>query len=328
MVAALTLSNLKKTYGDGQVALKGISMTVEQGDFFALLGKNGAGKSTAIGIISSLVNKSAGLVQVFDADIDVDFARAKSYLGIVPQEINFSVFETADQIVMNQAGYYGIGRKIARQRTDHYLNRLGLSGKKDVPTQSLSGGMKRRLMIARALVNEPSLLILDEPTAGVDIEIRRSMWGYLAEINKKGTTIILTTHYLEEAESLCRNIAIIESGELIENTSTKTLLAQLQQETYVLDLIDPIDKLPDRLARSDAQSWTLKNDMTLEVVVPKSLGINPFFETLTNNHIRVQSMRNKTNRLEQLFLEMTDHASKSNGIKSSGIKSNGRGNNA
>ncbi len=323
MVAALTLSNLKKTYGDGQVALKGISMTVEQGDFFALLGKNGAGKSTAIGIISSLVNKSAGSVQVFDADIDVDFARAKSYIGIVPQEINCSVFETADQIVMNQAGYYGIGRKIARQRTDHYLSQLGLSEKKDVPTKSLSGGMKRRLMIARALVNEPKLLILDEPTAGVDIETRRSMWDYLVEINKKGTTIILTTHYLEEAESLCRNIAIIESGELIENTSTKTLLAQLKQETYVLDLADPIDKLPDRLARSDAQSWTLKNDMTLEVVVPKSLGINSFFETLTNNNIRVQSMRNKTNRLEQLFLEMTDHVSKSNGIKP-----NDRGNNA
>ncbi|WP_423905772.1 ABC transporter ATP-binding protein [Candidatus Spongiihabitans sp.] len=323
MVAALTLSNLKKTYDDGHVALNGIDMTVEQGDFFALLGKNGAGKSTTIGIISSLVNKSAGSVQVFDADIDVDFAKAKSYIGIVPQEINFSVFETADQIVMNQAGYYGICRKIARQRADHYLNQLGLSGKKDVPTKSLSGGMKRRLMIDRALVNEPKLLILDEPTAGVDIEIRRSMWDYLAEINEKGTTIILTTHYLEEAESLCRNIAIIESGELIENTSTKTLLAQLKQETYVLDLIDPLDKLPDRLARSDAQIWTLKNDMTLEVVVPKSLGINPFFETLTNNNIRVQSMRNKTNRLEQLFLEMTDHASKSNGIKS-----NGRGNNA
>ena len=324
MVAALTLSNLKKTYGNGQVALKGISMTVEQGDFFALLGKNGAGKSTAIGIISSLVNKSAGSVQVFDADIDVDFAKAKSYIGIVPQEINFSVFETADQIVMNQAGYYGIGRKIARQRTDHYLHQLGLSGKKEVPTKSLSGGMKRRLMIARALVNEPRLLILDEPTAGVDIEIRRSMWDYLAEINEKGTTIILTTHYLEEAESLCRNIAIIESGELIENTSTKNLLAQLKQETYVLDLIDPLDQLPDRLARSDAHSWTLKNDMTLEVVVPKSQGINPFFETLTDNNIRVQSMRNKTNRLEQLFLEMTGHASKSNGIKSNDRSNNDR----
>lgn len=318
MTAALTLSNLKKTYGDGQVALKGISMSVEQGDFFALLGKNGAGKSTAIGIISSLVNKTTGSVQIFDVDTDIDFAKAKSYLGIVPQEINFSVFETADQIVMNQAGYYGIGRKVARQRTDHYLNQLGLSEKKEVPTKSLSGGMKRRLMIARALVNEPKLLILDEPTAGVDVEIRRSMWDYLEQINKQGTTIILTTHYLEEAESLCRNIAIIESGELIENTSTKNLLAQLKQETYILDLIDPIEKLPDQLARADAQSWRLRNDMTLEVVVPKSVGINSFFETLTNHNIRVQSMRNKTNRLEQLFMEMTDHTSKSNGIKPNG----------
>ncbi len=305
MTAALTLSNLKKTYDNGHVALSGIDLHVAQGDFFALLGKNGAGKSTIIGIISSLINKSAGSVQVFDADIDVDFAKAKSYIGIVPQEINFSIFETASQIVINQAGYYGIGRKIAKQRTEHYLDQLDLTAKKDVPTKSLSGGMKRRLMIARALVNEPKLLILDEPTAGVDVEIRRSMWEYLVEINAQGTTIILTTHYLEEAEILCRNIAIIEGGVLIENTSTKSLLSQLQQETYILDLIEPIDKLPDSLLQSDAQSWTLKTDMTLEVIVPKSLGINPFFETLTNNNIRVQSMRNKTNRLEQLFLEMT-----------------------
>lgn len=328
MVAALTLSKLKKTYDNGHVALKGISATVEQGDFFALLGKNGAGKSTAIGIISSLVNKSSGSVQVFDADIDVDFAKAKSYLGIVPQEINFSVFETAEQIIMNQAGYYGISRKIAQQRTEQYLNQLRLSEIKDVPTNALSGGMKRRLMIARALVNQPKLLILDEPTAGVDIEIRRSMWDYLTEINEQGTTIILTTHYLEEAEKLCRNIAIIENGELIENTSTKTLLAQLKQETYVLDLFDPIDKLPESLAHAEAQNWTLKNDMTVEVVVPKSMSINPFFAALTNNNIRVQSMRNKTNRLEQLFLEMTDHAAQTNDIKPNDTKSNGKGNQA
>ena len=306
MVAALTLSNLKKTYDNGHVALNGVSLTVEQGDFFALLGKNGAGKSTVIGIISSLVNKSSGLVQVFDADIDIDFAQAKSYIGIVPQEINLSIFETASQIVMNQAGYYGIGRKTAMQRTNHYLEQLGLSEKKHLPTRALSGGMKRRLMIARALVNQPKLLILDEPTAGVDVEIRRSMWNYLAEINAQGTTIILTTHYLEEAESLCRNIAIIENGVLIENTSTKNLISQLQQETYILDLINPIDKLPAQLTLPDAQRWDLKNDMTLEVVVPKSLGLSPLFETLTNNNISVQSMRNKSNRLEQLFMEMTD----------------------
>ncbi len=317
MVAALTLSNLKKTYDNGHVALNGISLTVEQGDFFALLGKNGAGKSTAIGIISSLVNKSAGSVRVFDADIDVDFAKAKSYIGIVPQEINFSVFETASQIVMNQAGYYGIGRKIAKERTAHYLRQLDLTEKEHVPTKSLSGGMKRRLMIARALVNQPKLLILDEPTAGVDVEIRRSMWDYLATINEQGTTIILTTHYLEEAESLCRNIAIIENGELVENTSTRNLISQLRRETYILDLIDPIDKLPDELALSDTQSWILKNNATLEVIVPKSLGINPFFEILIKHNIRVQSMRNKTNRLEQLFLEMTTPQPKPAALKPS-----------
>lgn len=305
MVAALTISNLKKTYDNGYVALNGINLTVEKGDFFALLGKNGAGKSTAIGIISSLVNKSDGTVQVFDADIDVDFPKAKSYIGIVPQELNLSIFETPAQIVENQAGYYGISRKIAKERTDRYLNKLGLYEKKDSSSRELSGGMKRRLMIARALVNEPQLLILDEPTAGVDIEIRRSMWDFLMEINDSGTTIILTTHYLEEAESLCRNIAIIEKGELVENTSTKNLLSQLQQETYVLDLVDAMDALPGQLTQSSNQSWVLKNNMTLEVTVPKSIGINSFFGLLNENNIVVQSMRNKTNRLEQLFLEMT-----------------------
>lgn len=312
MVAALTISDLNKTYNDGHVALKGINLTVEQGDFFALLGRNGAGKSTAIGIISSLVNKSSGSVQIFDADIDVDFAKAKSYIGIVPQEINFSIFETPHQIVTNQAGYYGIDRHVAQQRADYYLGQLGLSDKQHSPTKTLSGGMKRRLMIARALVNQPRLLILDEPTAGVDIEIRRSMWSYLSKINQEGTTIILTTHYLEEAESLCRNIAIIEGGELIENTSTNALLAQLQQQTYVLDLSQPINKLPDQLTRLETQSWALKNDVTLEVVVPKSQGINALFEVLSDNNIQVLSMRNKTNRLEQLFLEMTGDAAESN----------------
>ena len=224
MTVALSISNLQKTYGNGLVALKGIDLAVEQGDFFALLGRNGAGKSTVIGIISSLVNKSGGSVRVFDADIDRDFAQAKSYLGVVPQEFNFSVFETPRQIVCNQAGYYGIGRKLAAQRAEHYLNQLGLWEKRDERSQSLSGGMKRRLMIARALMHQPRLLILDEPTAGVDIEIRRSMWDYLTRINECGTTIILTTHYLEEAESLCRNVAIIDRGELVENTSTQALL--------------------------------------------------------------------------------------------------------
>ncbi len=306
MTAALAISNLRKFYDNGHEALKGIDLQVETGDFFALLGRNGAGKSTAIGIISSLINKTSGIVRVFDADIDEDFARAKSYLGIVPQEMNFSVFETPLQIVMNQAGYYGIPRKEARQQANKYLDRLGLADKKQVSSRALSGGMKRRLMIARALVNEPKLLILDEPTAGVDIDIRRTMWEFLRDINERGTTIILTTHYLEEAESLCRNIAIIENGELVENTSTKKLLSQLQQETYVLDLAEPLEILPENLSLAPDQYWNLINNMTVEVSVPKTLGINLIFDVLTKHHIQVQSMRNKTNRLEQLFLEITN----------------------
>ena len=306
MVAALSISGLKKTYANGHVALKGIDLEVEEGDFFALLGKNGAGKSTAIGIVSSLVNKTAGKVEIFGVDIDQDFPRAKSFVGIVPQEMNFSVFESPEQIVMQQAGYYGIPRSKARQRANHYLDRLGLSDKKNEQARLLSGGMKRRLMIARALVNEPRLLILDEPTAGVDIEIRRSMWEFLTEINDRGTTIILTTHYLEEAESLCRDVAIIDAGEVIENTSTKELIAQLQQETYVLDLSTPLGALPEELGESCGGSWHLRNEMTLEVVVPKTQGISGVFEALSKHGIAVQSMRNKTNRLEQLFLEMTN----------------------
>jgi ABC-2 type transport system ATP-binding protein len=305
MIPALSISNLKKVYDNGHVALKGIDLTVEQGDFFALLGKNGAGKSTTIGIISSLVNKSSGTVKVFDVDIDEDFPLAKSHIGIVPQEFNFSVFETPEQVVMNQAGYYGIPKKLARERARYYLQQLGIYDKKDEVSRLLSGGMKRRLMIARALVNQPRLLILDEPTAGVDIEIRRSMWDFLTRINEDGTTIILTTHYLEEAESLCRTIAIIEKGELVENTSTKNLLSKLQQETYVLDLVEPVDSLPEELQLSKRHHWNLKNSMTLEVTVPKSQGINSFFEQLSRYRIGVQSMRNKSNRLEQLFLEIT-----------------------
>ena len=302
MTAALTISNLQKTYGNGLAALKGIDLTVEQGDFFALLGRNGAGKSTAIGIISSLVNKSAGSVRIFDADIDNNFALAKSYLGVVPQEFNFSVFETPKQIVCNQAGYYGIGRKLAAERAEQYLGQLGIWQKRDEIARNLSGGMKRRLMIARALVHEPRLLILDEPTAGVDIEIRRSMWDYLTRINDNGTTIILTTHYLEEAESLCRNVAIIEKGELVESTSTRELLKKLQNETYVLDLAEPLEKSSENWP----SGWTLKNPATLEVDVPKSAGVNLMFAQLDQHNIKVLSMRNKTNRLERLFLDLVD----------------------
>ena len=305
MIKALSISNLRKIYDNGHIALNGINLSVDQGDFFGLIGKNGAGKSTTIGIISSLVNKTSGSVRVFDIDIDEDFNLAKSRIGIVPQEINFNIFETPRQIVMNQAGYYGIRRKPARQRAQYYLEMLGLGDKMDSTARELSGGMKRRLMIARALVNEPSLLILDEPTAGVDIEIRRLMWEFLAEINENGTTIILTTHYLEEAESLCRNIAIIERGELMENTDTKTLLSQLRQDTYVLDLASPMTRLPDQLTDSVDQNWKLRNTMTLEVMVSKTQGMNAVFDLLSKHQIRVESMRNKTNRLEQLFMEIT-----------------------
>jgi ABC-2 type transport system ATP-binding protein len=310
---ALSITNLKKTYSNGYVALNGINLDVKEGDFFALLGKNGAGKSTTIGIISSLVNKTSGSVKVFDVDTDDNFPLAKSYIGIVPQEFNFSVFESPQEVVMHQAGYYGIPRKLARERADHYLDALGLTDKRSEPTRLLSGGMKRRLMIARALVNEPRLLILDEPTAGVDIEIRRSMWDFLTRINDQGTTIILTTHYLEEAESLCRNIAIIDKGELVQNTSTKALLSQLQQETYVLDLNKPLDSLPPALTNSSTHIWTIRNRLTLEVMVPRNEGINSFFESLSRENIRVHSMRNKSNRLEQLFMELTTTDSDTNG---------------
>ena len=305
MTKALSISNLRKTYDNGHVALNGINLSVDQGDFFGLIGKNGAGKSTTIGIISSLINKTSGSVRIFDVDIDEDFDLAKSRIGIVPQEINFNIFETPLQIVMNQAGYHGIRRKPASRRAQYYLDMLGLGDKKDTPARRLSGGMKRRLMIARALVNEPWLLILDEPTAGVDIEIRRLMWEFLVEINEKGTTIILTTHYLEEAESLCRNIAIIERGELMENTDTKSLLSQLRQDTYVLDLASPLTRLPEPLADSVDQNWKLRNAMTLEVMVSKTQGMNAAFGLLSKHQIRVESMRNKTNRLEQLFMEIT-----------------------
>ena len=310
-VPALSIQGLTKTYENGFEALKGIDLEVAQGDFFALLGRNGAGKSTTIGIVCSLVNKTAGTVRIFGTDIDRDFPRAKAAIGIVPQEINMNVFETPEQIVVNQAGYYGIPRGVARQRTHELLEGLDLTAKMREPARLLSGGMKRRLMIARALVNQPRLLILDEPTAGVDIDIRRSMWAFLEEINRSGTTIILTTHYLEEAESLCRNIAIIDRGEVIENTSTRDLLAKLQQETYVLDLQSPIERLPKALNDNADQAWSMRNEQTLEVTVPKAWGINILFDSLSEHGIVVQSMRNKSNRLEQLFLEMTGRHSES-----------------
>lgn len=298
MTNALSIRNLTKTYDDGLIALKGFDLDVQQGEFFALLGPNGAGKSTAIGIVCSLVNKTSGKVLVFDYDIDTHFDMAKSHLGVVPQEFNFNMFETVSSIVINQAGYYGIERSHAARQAERYLKKLGLWEKRDTVARNLSGGMKRRLMIARALIHEPKLLILDEPTAGVDIEIRRSMWQFLTDINAEGTTIILTTHYLEEAESLCRQIAIIDQGELIINTTMKQLLSQLSTETFVLDLATPVDRLPTIAGHG----LHLVDDTTLEVEVDKERGFSRLFADLADNGIEVQSMRNKSNRLEQLFM--------------------------
>jgi ABC-2 type transport system ATP-binding protein len=302
MPAALAIRDLNKTYRNGLVALKGISLEVAEGDFFALLGPNGAGKSTTIGIVASLVNKSSGAVSIFGHDLETDLAAAKSCLGLVPQEFNFNQFEPVGEIVANQAGYYGIERHEALGRTEQYLRRLGLWEKRRGMARELSGGMKRRLMIARALVHEPRLLILDEPTAGVDIEIRRSMWDFLREINANGTTIILTTHYLEEAESLCRNIAIIDEGELIENTSTRSLLNTLHVETFILDIADPLKKLPDL----PGHSLKLVDECTLEADICRDEAINDLFSDLSAQGIRILSMRNKTNRLEQLFIRLVE----------------------
>ncbi len=300
---ALSIRNLTKVYANGFTALKGIDLDVEPGDFFALLGPNGAGKSTTIGIISSLVNKTGGKVSVFGHDIDTDFPAAKKCIGLVPQEFNFNTFEPVVEIVVNQAGYYGIERRLAYQRAETYLRQLGLWDKRREIGRNLSGGMKRRLMIARALVHEPRLLILDEPTAGVDIEIRRSMWRFLREINERGTTIILTTHYLEEAESLCRNIGIIDHGQLIEHTTMRALLNKLQMETFVLDLARPMKTAPGL----DGHAVRLVDELTLEVDIDKSQGINPVFAALSAQGIEVLSMRNKTNRLEQLFVDLIDN---------------------
>ncbi|PVZ83380.1 ABC transporter [Serratia sp. S1B] len=298
---ALELAQLTKTYAGGVKALRGIDLKVETGDFYALLGPNGAGKSTTIGIISSLVNKTSGSVRVFGYDIDKDLVNAKRQLGLVPQEFNFNPFETVLQIVVNQAGYYGVERREAHERAEKYLNQLDLWGKHNERARMLSGGMKRRLMIARALMHQPRLLILDEPTAGVDIELRRSMWTFLKELNAQGTTIILTTHYLEEAEMLCRNIGIIQHGELVENTSMKGLLSKLKSETFILDLAakSPLPKLEGYLSR-------LIDTSTLEVEVMREQGLNSLFSQLSTQGVQVLSMRNKANRLEELFVKLVN----------------------
>jgi ABC-2 type transport system ATP-binding protein len=302
MTYALSLRDLKKTYKNGHVALKGLTLDVAEGDFFALLGPNGAGKSTTIGIIASLVNKTSGRVSIFGMDLDRETSAAKSCIGLVPQEFNFNQFEPVVEIVANQAGYYGIERREAFSRAEKYLRQLGLWERRRDMARNLSGGMKRRLMIARALVHEPRLLILDEPTAGVDIENRRSMWQFMRQINGEGTTIILTTHYLEEAESLCRNIAIIDEGELIENTSTRKLLNTLHMETFVLDIATPLTQAP-ALPRHKLR---LVDESTLEADISRDGSINRLFEDLSRHNIRVLSMRNKTNRLEQLFVRLVE----------------------
>ncbi len=302
MKKALSIQNLGKTYRGGFEALKGISLEVGHGDFFALLGPNGAGKSTTIGIITSLVNKTRGKVYVYGKDIDTDFNAAKSCIGLVPQEFNFNVFEPVIEVVANQAGYYGIERSLAFQRAEKYLKHLKLWDKRRVMARNLSGGMKRRLMIARALVHEPRLLILDEPTAGVDIEIRRSMWSFLREINASGTTIILTTHYLEEAESLCRNIAIIDRGIIVEHSGMKELINKLHMETFILDLGTPLESLPDM----PGHTLQLVDPHTIEAEISREKTINKLFADLTSRGIEVLSMRNKTNRLEELFMHLVD----------------------
>ena len=298
---ALSIKGLTKTYKGGTEALKGIDLVVEQGDFFALLGPNGAGKSTTIGIISSLVNKTQGDVDIFEYSLATQPIEAKSCIGLVPQEFNFNQFEPLIQIMLNQAGYYGVPKHVAKPRAEKYLKQLDLWDKRDSPARQLSGGMKRRLMIARALMHEPRMLILDEPTAGVDIEIRRAMWSFLQEINQQGVTIILTTHYLEEAEMLCRNIAIIDNGVIVKNTSMKALLSTLNIETFVLDLSKSVNSL-----MLDGFESRLIEKHTLEVDVLKGLGLNLVFEQLTQKGIQVLSMRNKSNRLEELFLRMIE----------------------
>ncbi len=299
---ALALRQLTKVYKNGIKALKGIDLEVAEGDFFALLGPNGAGKTTVIGIVTSLVNKTSGVVEVFGHDMDRELETAKSCIGVVPQEMNFNMFESLFTIVVNQAGFYGIPRTLAKQRAEKYLKQLQLWDRRNSIARSLSGGMKRRLMIARALMHEPRLLILDEPTAGVDIEIRRSMWEFLRDLNEQGTTIILTTHYLEEAENLCRNVAIIEGGRIIESDSMVNVLRKLQTEIFVLNLNKSLSRPPE-LAGFRA---TLADDHTLEIEVSKGQSLNDIFARLSAQGIEVNSMRNKVNRLEELFIRLVD----------------------
>lgn len=301
---ALSINNLTKTYSNGTTALTGISFDVAPGDFFALLGPNGAGKSTTIGIITSLVNKTSGKVKIFSHDLETDLASAKITIGLVPQEFNFNIFEKVFDILVYQAGYYGVPRKIAEQRAEFYLKKLNLWDKRYQSAFRLSGGMKRRLLIARALIHEPKLLILDEPTAGVDIEIRRTMWDFLRELNQQGTTIILTTHYLEEAETLCKNIAIIDKGLIIENTSMKSLLTKLNMETFILDLRHGLKSVPEQ----SHFKLNLIDENTLEAEIQKGQTLNSLFEFLGANNIEITSMRNKANRLEELFLHLINES--------------------
>jgi ABC-2 type transport system ATP-binding protein len=302
MTCAIEIQDLHKTYKNGFVALDGIDIHVDQGDFFALLGPNGAGKSTAIGIITSLINKTSGKVSIYGYDIDTHFSEAKSCIGVLPQEYNFNVWEPIEEILVNQAGYYGIERHDAYQRAEHWLKKLDLWDKRHGIARNLSGGMKRRMMIARALMHDPKLLILDEPTAGVDIENRRTMWKFLVDLNQQGTTIILTTHYLEEAENLCRNIAIIDRGKVIEHTSTKQLLNRLGNETFVLDLKQPLINVPNL----ECHAIRLLDEYTLEVDTDQDTGISLLFDELKSHGIEIKSLRNKSNRLEQLFLDLVD----------------------
>ena len=303
MAIALSIRNLKKTYKNGYIALKGIDLDVQQGDFFALLGPNGAGKSTTIGILCSLINKSSGKVSIFGQDIDTAFNQAKRYIGLVPQEFNFNVFEPVIEIVVNQAGYYGINRRHAFEAAERSLHQLGLWEKRQDMARELSGGMKRRLMIARALIHQPKLLILDEPTAGVDIEIRRSMWQFLQNINANGTTIILTTHYLEEAESLCRTIAIIDGGRLIEHTSMRQMLNKLHMETFVFYLMEPVHELPYLPSHEIHQI----DESTIEVSIYRDRNLNDLFDAFSRHGLKIVSMKNKVNRLEELFLKLVSN---------------------
>ena len=306
---ALSISNLKKEYQGGIHALKGIDLEVEEGDFFALLGPNGAGKSTTIGVISSLVTKTSGQVKILDIDIDENHSLAKKKLGVVGQEVNFNQFEKVGDIIRNQAGYYGLGFRKSKENAKYYMKKLDIWDKRNEQARKLSGGMKRRIMVAKALVNNPELLILDEPTAGVDIELRRSLWDFLTEINNNGTSIILTTHYLEEAERLCRNIAIIDSGEIVENTSMQELLTRLEVETFILDLLQPINKLPE----VSGFQMILENPKRIKVTVEKEQGLNAVFKSLSELGIEISSMRNETGRLEELFLGLVEPSLKEKG---------------